>query len=149
MRAIDYLKRIRTIRGKIRCKEDELQELEKDMASIKAVDYGAVHTTGRPTDISDRIIKVCEMREEIQQQYDKLMMLKAQAQKLISRMPDDTKKDASKQEILIERYLNGKSWENVAQAVNYSWQHTHRLHREALKAFQEVLDAYFQTDEIE
>ena len=72
MRAIDYLKRIRTIRGKIRCKEDELQELEKDMASIKAVDYGAVHTTGRPTDISDRIIKVCEMREEIQQQYDKL-----------------------------------------------------------------------------
>ncbi len=35
-------------------------------------------------------------------------------------------------EILIERYLNGRRWEDICVIVNLSWRQTHRLHAKAL-----------------
>lgn len=42
--------------------------------------------------------------------------------------------------LLYERYINGKTWEQVAIAMNYSYAHTvHRMHPCALKAVAEIL----------
>jgi len=40
-------------------------------------------------------------------------------------------------DILIERYINFKKWEEVCVAVHLSWRQTHRLHSKALKKISE------------
>jgi DNA-directed RNA polymerase specialized sigma subunit len=47
---------------------------------------------------------------------------------LISELDDERQKA-----VLIERYLNGSKWEEVATAVNYSRNTVFRIHRQALK----------------
>lgn len=36
------------------------------------------------------------------------------------------------------RYIEGHKWEEVAVAIDYSWQQTHRLHKGALEKLREV-----------
>lgn len=36
------------------------------------------------------------------------------------------------------RYIDGRKWEEVAVAINYSWQQTHRLHAKALEKLRAV-----------
>lgn len=45
----------------------------------------------------------------------------------------------TKGQILYERYINLKKWEDVAAAVCYEERHTRRLHDEALKEVEHVL----------
>ena len=42
------------------------------------------------------------------------------------------------QDLLVKRYVLGKPWEGIAEDMNYSEQHIHRLHGEALKKISEV-----------
>ena len=44
------------------------------------------------------------------------------------------------QTLLYERYINGKTWEQIAVTLNYSFVHVvHRLHPAALRAVQAVI----------
>lgn len=42
--------------------------------------------------------------------------------------------------ILYERYINGKTWEQIAVQMNYCFRHTTKLHGMALKLLQDVLE---------
>lgn len=44
----------------------------------------------------------------------------------------DTLKDSRERTIMRYRYITGMTWEEICVRVNYSWQHTHRLHAGAL-----------------
>ena len=43
-------------------------------------------------------------------------------------MEDEREKD-----LLTYRYLRGLKWEEVAVRMDYSWQHTHKVHSRALE----------------
>ena len=45
----------------------------------------------------------------------------------------DTLKDSRERTIMRYRYISGLEWEEVCVKSHYSWQHTHRLHADALK----------------
>lgn len=45
----------------------------------------------------------------------------------------DTLKDSRERTIMRYRYISGLEWEEVCVKSHYSWQHTHRLHAEALR----------------
>lgn len=52
----------------------------------------------------------------------------------------DSVQNTRLRELLTERYINGKTWEQVAVQMNYSYVHiVHRLHPAALRAVQEIL----------
>ena len=42
--------------------------------------------------------------------------------------------------LLYERYINGKTWEQVAVRMNYSFRHTTKLHGTALRILKDVLE---------
>lgn len=44
----------------------------------------------------------------------------------------ETLEDSRERTIMRYRYITGMTWEEICVRVNYSWQHTHRLHAEAL-----------------
>lgn len=44
-----------------------------------------------------------------------------------------------KKRILMERYINGKTWEEVSELVSYAKTSTFRLHGEALEELEEII----------
>ena len=43
-------------------------------------------------------------------------------------------------DVLYEKYINLKTWEQVCVDINYSWMQTHRYHRRALDIVQKIID---------
>lgn len=44
--------------------------------------------------------------------------------------------DANQRTLLIERYVNGKTWERICVDMKYSWKQVHRIHGAALQAIE-------------
>lgn len=44
--------------------------------------------------------------------------------------------DANQRTLLIERYVNGKTWERICVDMRYSWMQVHRIHGAALQAIE-------------
>ena len=42
-------------------------------------------------------------------------------------------------DILVERYLNGRRWEDICVIVHLSWRQTHRLHAKGLRTIEEKM----------
>ena len=48
--------------------------------------------------------------------------------------------DGTEGDVLYEKYINLKTWEQVCVDINYSWMQTHRYHRRALDIVQKIID---------
>lgn len=44
--------------------------------------------------------------------------------------------DVNQRALLIERYVNGKTWERICVDMKYSWKQVHRIHGAALQAIE-------------
>lgn len=134
MTAKEYLQQLRTIDMQLRIKESELRKLQQDVYFLNAIDYSKDVVQGvEYTTFADKIAKISEKEAEINSEWDNLINLRNEARgriKLIS--------DIRLQAVLIERYINIKSWEQIAVDMGYSWAQVHRFHRRALRAFDEV-----------
>ncbi len=74
-----------------------------------------------------------EKRRENSEYYNKQIaeckMLREKIEKKISAVEDETLK-----ELLFQKYILGKTLEEISLVINYSKRHTERLHRKALAA---------------
>lgn len=64
----------------------------------------------------------------IDQKVDELYAVKQEILIAIDGVRDDTLRA-----LLLERYINGKKWEQIAVNLNYSWRQIIRLHGQALQ----------------
>jgi DNA-directed RNA polymerase specialized sigma24 family protein len=73
------------------------------------------------------IIKIADMEEAINADIDKLIDLKQEIERVIDSVPND------KERLLLKyRYLDGRTFEEIAVQMHYSWRQIHRLHSRAL-----------------
>ena len=81
--------------------------------------------------IEDCVIKIEAIERAIASDVDKLVALRHSISMVI-----DSTGDPLCISLLSLRYLNGMSWERVAECMNYSYSHiVHRLHPRALAKF--------------
>jgi DNA-directed RNA polymerase specialized sigma subunit len=79
--------------------------------------------------MEDTIAKMVDLENEINEDIDALVDLKAEIMRRIKRV-----ENTEYQTILELRYLCFKRWEEISVALGYSMQHLFRLHDEALEA---------------
>ena len=88
-----------------------------------------------PKDLSE----IVSLADGLFDRWQKLLTKKHAALSVITdaleRMPSETEKT-----LLMLRYINGKTFEQVAVEMGYSWRHTLRLHGQALAHFMEGTD---------
>lgn len=71
--------------------------------------------------------KVDELERKITQAIDELADIRMEIEAVLGQLEDDTLR-----ELMEYRYIDGLTWEQVAEKMHYSWRHTCRLHGEAL-----------------
>ena len=117
---------------------DELYHLKLKSLQVSPQSQGErVQSSGGGGDFTKIIDKIFLLQDKINEEVDQLVELKEQARTLIHRLTDERYKT-----VLTEYYLNHKTWEQVADCMNYDLRWVYRIHGRALKEFNKVLDSH-------
>ena len=82
-------------------------------------------------------IKYLTLEEKLDRLVDALCDVKSEILDVVGRVGDGTLRT-----LLIERYINLKTWERVAVDMGYSWKQMHRLHGKALGVVKDDIEGH-------
>lgn len=138
MNAKEYLNRVRFADISINTKSDELYYLKLKSLQVSPQSQGErVQSSGSGGDFTKIIDRIVLLQDKINEEIDLLVELKEQARTLIHMLTDERYKT-----VLTEYYLNHKTWEQVADRMNYDLRWVYRIHGKALKEFSKVLNSH-------
>ena len=125
---------------KISFLDAEINSLIREYESVKstllkATDYSneVVSTTKRNTN-EEKLVKLADKSIDIGSKIDELVDFKITMGNYIDQLEDERHRV-----ILREHYINGLSFCEISDILGYTERHLHRIHGEALLAFQSVL----------
>lgn len=138
MTAKEYLLQYRDAVRRATAAQDHLDEL-RAMAERITPNYGSSGGGGHQT--GDRLgAAVARLVDAESRVSDELELLEATKRDVISTIGKIT--DGTLHTLLYERYINGKTWEQIAVVMNYSYQHiVHYLHPKALNAVKHLIES--------
>ena len=136
MTAKEYLQQYREAARRVTAAQDHLDEL-RAMAERITPNYGGsgggTHQTGDK--LGAAVARLVDAESRVS---DELELLEATEREVIGTIDKIT--DGTLHTLLYERYINGKTWEQIAVALNYSYRQTTRMHGAALIAVKHVLE---------
>jgi len=137
MTAKEYLKQAFHIDRRINDKLEQISSL-RDLATkatsiINDMPGSATHD---PHSMQEVIAKIIDDEAAVSQLIDRLVDLKRDIRHTIEQVPDENEKM-----LLEQRYLSFKSWERLAEDMNFSLRWVHIMHGRALKAVEKILAA--------
>lgn len=132
----EYLLQYRDAVRRATAAQDHLDEL-RAMAERITPNYGSsgggTHQTGDK--LGAAVARLVDAESRVS---DELELLEATEHEVIGTIDKIT--DGTLHTLLYERYVNGKTWEQIAVALNYSYRQTTRMHGAALIAVKHVLE---------
>ena len=132
MTAKQYMNRVRRVDKEIKALENLLQKTRDDMEkTTQKYDSDGSQSTKDP----HKFDRLMELESLIDQKISEQLVLKAETLETICKVRDRTQRI-----VLTEYYLNMKTWEQVAVNINYSYQHTHRIHGHALQEVNRIIN---------
>jgi RinA family phage transcriptional activator len=125
---IKYLKRYINLDREIERKLEEVARLRSKLARVTEVftaePKGGGSIYGKTGEI---LAKIVDLEKEIDADVDRLIEVRDSIKSIIEAVEDD------RERLLLQyRYLDGRTFEEIAVQMHYSWRQTHRLHSRAL-----------------
>lgn len=165
MSSKEYLSQYGTIKARLRLIDSNIDRLRKDIRALGDISISSAWPDGQPhgTKIGDptssKAIQLIndmgslrEKRERLRgqlleyeyqqiQERSKLWSLGMEiTEKLSSILSIDDDNAKVYHDILWLRYIQDMRWEEIAVSIGYTYRHTTRLHGEALRVMEEVLN---------
>lgn len=139
MTAKEYLNQIKDLEVRIKNKNRDLEQLKEMAISLGGFDYKErVQTTKETGDvIGESIARLVDLENEISKDIIKLMELKQK----ISNTIDKVKKTEC-YEVLYQRYILCRKFEEIAFDMKYDTRQIHRFHGEGLKEIENVIECH-------
>lgn len=137
MNAKEFLRQYETASRIASRLEKEYKREQELIDSIKSAlgGDGMPHGSGISKTVEDRAIRLVDKSMKWKTAELDALEKRMEVFEIIHKVP------GIEGEILIERYINLRKWEEICVAIGYSWNGVHRAHRRALKAVQEILDS--------
>lgn len=109
----------------------QINKLRSEYAFPKSQDLnGMPHGSGAERDLSDYAAKIDELLHELKCAIDERILLRREIMSRIESMNNETEKT-----ILLMRYVSGKSFEQIAVTLSYTYRWILHLHGNALDHF--------------
>ncbi len=142
MDAKEYLSQAYRIDQRINSKLEQVMSLRALLGKATGTLSGAPKAeTPNLHSMEDTICKMVDMENEINDDIDTLVDLKAEIMACIKRV-----ENTEYQTLLELRYLCFKRWEEIAIDLNYSMQYAFRMHERALEAAEPFLKEESKVD---
>ena len=124
---IKYLNRYKYLNKEIDRKIESLENWKNKILNVTSTLSDMPKSNKRSDVISDGIAIISEIEDTINKKIDNLINLKKEIENKIDQVDDPKLR-----ELLKCRYLDCKSWEEIAYKNNITWRHVYRLHEKAL-----------------
>ena len=156
MDAKEYLNQVGILQAKLKVVDGIVDKLKVDIGNLTDVSVRSTWPDGQPhgtkttdptgTTASRLADKNRKKRNELKKdlldyEYEQLKLkadLWAKQMEVVDMIGN--MKDPTLYRLLIYRYIEGQSFEQIAVNIGYTWRHTTRLHGQALIEFQKVLN---------
>lgn len=136
MNAKQYLRQVRRLDNIINAKLEQVEVLRAMATRMTAkLTANKVQESNTPDKTEKLIVKIIDLEKEITNDIDKLIDLKTEVMRKIDSIQNDDYKL-----LLTLRYLNFKTWEQIAVEMKFTFQWVHELHKRALIEFEKVQD---------
>ena len=107
-------------------------EVEKVTSITQSLTGNVVQSTKDP----HKFDRVAELEYELDRKIDELVSIKAEVAREIGKLSDTRYRT-----VLYERYIESKSFEQIAVDIHYTWRQTCRFHGRALIEMEGILNA--------
>lgn len=125
----DYLKSYKKTRNRLNSLELQRKQIRIDMLHVRASQSDDMpRAKGETADLSRYIEQMADLEEQIDDMRMELLDKQIKITSAINALNDDDECT-----IMTEKYLNGKTWEQVAEDNGFAWRTMHRIHGRALK----------------
>lgn len=134
MKAKQYLRQVRRLDNAVNAKLEQVEVLRAMTTRMTAnLTTDKVQESKSHDKIEKLIVKIVDLEREITDDIDKLIDLKTEVMHKIEAVQNDDYRL-----LLTLRYLNFKTWEQIAVEMEFTFQWVHQLHRRALIIFEEM-----------
>lgn len=134
----NYLQQYRHAVDRARAALEHLEELESIATRVTPL-YGGEGSGGQHQSGDEKMCnavdKIIEAKNRVS---DELETLEATDREIIGTIDKIT--DGTLHTLLYERYINGKTWEQIAVLMNYTYRRVTQLHGKALNAVKDFLE---------
>ena len=131
MEAKEYLKQTDGLQHHIDLLKIEVEQLQLQSQSVQGVEYGErISSPNRNTEAPfvRCLLRKQAVEEQIKREEEYLSSLKLDISDAIDNL------DSVDERILLRaRYINGHTWDEIANQLSYSLRTTHRIHAQALQ----------------
>ena len=134
MNAKQWLMRARNIDREI---DELLTERTEVIARLTSITQKLTGETVQASKDPHKFDRIVELEFEIDRQIDELVAVKAEIENGISKLTDGRYR-----EILRLRYISGKTFEEIAVRICYSYKQTCRLHGRALLKMEGIINGF-------
>jgi len=124
----EYLSQAFRLDQRINSKLEQVSSL-RDLATKATASIHAERVSGtkQRSPMENAIVKLIDLEHDIDADIDKLVDLKREIIGVINSV------EQPEYHLLLElRYLSYKTWEEIAEMMNYSWRNIHYVHGKAL-----------------
>lgn len=132
----EYLQQYRDAVRRAAAAQDHLDEL-RSMATRITPNYssegGGTHQTGDK--LGAAVARILDAESRVSDELEMLEATEREVVKTINGVQDGTLNT-----LLYERYINGKTWEQIAVQMNYTYRRVTQLHGKALNAVKDFLE---------
>ena len=130
MNVKEFLSQLHFIDQRINCKFEQVQKLRalatKGSATLSDINISQSKKTQK---MESTVLKIISLENEINKDINELIDLKQKISSMIKQVGN------FECQVLLElRYLNLKTWAQIASEMGYSLQHIFKIHRKALKS---------------
>ena len=125
----EELKQYRSIRHEIQSIKDEINELENQIQSVRAVNLSDMPKGGSHTDFTDVIAKIDELKRALHIKMSQALVVQERIEGVIDKL--DNPRDKA---VMRQYYINGMTWESIADCFGLKdVRHIFRVHGRILQ----------------
>lgn len=124
----EYLKSYKKTRNRLNSLELQLEQIRIDIVHVRASQGNGMPRAHENTDLSQYMQQIGDLEEQIDDMRMELLDKQIKITSAIKALDDDDECT-----VMTEKYLNGKTWEQVAEDNGFAWRTMHRIHGKALK----------------
>lgn len=126
MTAKEYLSQYKYLNTRINTKNEQIAQL-RELATKVSPSQGNGGAGGVSDRVGSIVAKICDEEQKINEMVDKIVELKREIENTIMGVPDELLR-----QLLELRYINCKTWEQIAVEMDYSYKQICRLHGKSL-----------------
>lgn len=125
-----YLRKARELDTLVHTKLSEIDKLRELAECLSSPKLGERVTSSNGNTSMQTVDKIVDLQAEVDKEIAVLVDLIAEIHTKIEQLENPTERA-----VLTERYINVKSWEEIAEIINYSERNTKYIHGRALRNF--------------